>query len=149
MNFSGSRLGFWFIKPASFSVTPSVDTWRLSEPSGVIAVTPSTWVWNLLAVPAPTATTPVPTATTPVPTATTPVPTGTTPVPTTPVPTTPVPTTPVPTTSAPVDPRANWVAVYGTQEEVYQVIFWRDTVTGQLYNYDGTIYVPFDGNSAG
>jgi hypothetical protein len=135
MNFSGSRLGFWFIKPASFSVTPSVDTWRLSEPSGVIAVTPSTWVWTLLAVPAPTATTPVPT---------TPVPTGTTPVPTT-----PVPTTPVPTTSAPVDPRANWVAVYGTQEEVYQVIFWRDTVTGQLYNYDGTIYVPFDGNSAG
>jgi hypothetical protein len=130
MNFSGSRLGFWFIKPASFSVTPSVDTWNLSEPGGVIAVTPSTWVWNLLTVSAPTLTTPVPT---------TPTPTGTT----------PVPTTSATTTPAPVDPRANWVPVFGTQEEIYQVIFWRDTVTGQLYNYDGTIYVPFDGNSAG
>jgi hypothetical protein len=63
--------------------------------------------------------------------------------------TTQAPTSTTTTTPVPVDPRANWVPVYGTQEEIYQVIFWRDSVTGQVYNYDGTPYVPFDGNSAG
>lgn len=54
------------------------------------------------------------------------------------------------TTPSPVvDPRANWVPVYGTQEEINQIIFWRDSVTGQVYNYDGTPYVPFNGNSVG
>jgi hypothetical protein len=54
------------------------------------------------------------------------------------------------TTTAPAsDPRANWEPIYGLQEEVHQIVRWRDTVTGQIYNYDGTPYVPFDGNQAG
>jgi hypothetical protein len=115
-----------------------------------IIVNSRTIITTTTRTPTTTTTTAVPTSTTtttaaPTSTTTTTLPPGVTTTTQAPTSTTTT-TTPAP---APVDPRANWVPVYGTQEGIYQVIFWRDSVTGQVYNYDGTPYVPFNGNSAG
>jgi hypothetical protein len=61
MNFGGSRLGFWFITPASFSVTPGVNTWNVFEN---ILTTTLTTTTTTTAAPVITTTTAAPVITT-------------------------------------------------------------------------------------